>query len=249
METNKTESKLKVTLMSWTKDPIKTIYWAFMNMHNKVPDSLDEINLSDEELNSFMEMLMAQPHQTVFEFVKLVWKIEGASRAFQQQLTRTRNASYSIQSLRIVALDKFADQGDYTKSPMIKSKPEAEKLYDETMFMLQERYKKLLEIGCPVEDSRGILPLNIHSTITMAIDMRNLYHMLELRFCQNTQDEYRQVAEQMKQEIAKKIHPVFTKPMTPSCFKNNICTSTFTCGKYPGRQKAVKVDVSRWLKG
>jgi thymidylate synthase (FAD) len=106
----------------------------------------------------------------------------------------------------------------------------------------------LIQLGCPVEDARGVLPLNIHSPITMAINMRALYHMLELRFCENTQEEYRMVAEQMKREVAEKMHPLLAKPMVPMCFKNKKCPSPVPCNKY-GFEQEVKIDVSRWIKG
>jgi thymidylate synthase (FAD) len=238
----------KVTLISWTNDPIRVIYNCFMNMHNKISSDLTQIHLDEKELNDFFDMLNAQPHQTVFEFVNTVWLIEEASRAFQQQLTRTRQASYSIQSLRVVQLKTFADDGAYTKSSALKMNPEAEKKFDETMRYIQKSYRELLDMGCPTEDARGILPLNIHSPITMSINLRALYHMLELRFCENAQEEYRQVAQQMKEEIATKIHPIFTKPMVPICFRLGKCPSPFPCGKY-GFKHDVKMDVSRWIKG
>jgi thymidylate synthase (FAD) len=238
----------KVTLITWTNKPIETMYWAFMNMHNPIPDSLDAIHLEDEEREAFLDMLMKQPHQTVCEFINTVWKIDGASRAFQTQLIRTRTAAYSIQSLRIVDVGKFADAGLYSKSSKLKSKPLAEEKFDKTMKQLQEVYADLIKMGCPVEDARGILPLNIHSPITMAINLRALYHMLELRFCENTQEEYREVAEQMKQEIKTKMHPLLAKPMVPICFRSKKCPSPVYCGKYKFEQE-VKADVSRWIKG
>ena len=194
-------------------------------------------------------MLMTQPHQTVLEFINTVWLIEGASRAFQQQLTRTRQAAYSIQSLRIVPLKDFASRKNYTKSSAIKLKPETEKIYDETMVYIQDQYNKLISLGCPTEDARGILPLNIHSPITMAINLRNLYHMLELRFCENTQEEYREVARQMRHEIITKIHPLLAKPMVPMCILSGKCSSPFPCNKYPKIPKTCLMDVSKWLKG
>ena len=239
---------MNVKLVSWTKDPLKTIYWAFMNMHNPIPDSLDRINIQEEELNSFFEMLMEQPHQTVLEFVNTNWLIDGASRAFQQQLTRTRQSAYSIQSLRIVDVGSFADEGRYTKSKKLLANAEASERYDKFMKLAQQEYAELLKLGCPVEDARGVLPLNIHSPITMSIDLRSLYHMLELRFCYNTQEEYREVAEKMRAEISEKIHPLLAKPMEPICFAKGFCPSPVYCGKYRMEQK-IKMDVSRWIKG
>lgn len=239
---------MDIKLVSFTENPLKTIYWAFMNMHNKIPDNLEEVNFSEEEISSFVEMLIMQPHQTVFEFVNTNWYIGGMSRAFQQQLTRTRTAAYSIQSLRIVNVGKFADNNQYTKSYALKKNPVAEKIYDEAMKFLQEAYKLLIDCGCPVEDARGVLPLNIHSPITMSINMRSLYHMMELRFCDNTQEEYREFAEKVKQEISDKISPVLAKPMQPLCFSKGYCPSPVPCGSY-GFEPKIKMDVSRWIKG
>jgi len=240
---------VKVTLMSWTEKPIETIYAAFMNMHNKIQGDLSYIELSKQELESFMEMLMKQPHQTVLEFVNTNWLIEDVSRAFQQQLTRTRQASYSIQSLRIVDAGKFADEHKYTTSSKICGSTKLWNLYEKAMINAQKNYRELIESGAPVEDARGILPLNIHSPITMSINMRSLYHLLELRFCDNTQEEFRLVAEAMRREITNKMHPIFAKPMQPICMSLGKCPSPFPCDKYPNIPKEKFPDISKWLKG
>lgn len=238
---------MKVKLVSWTNNPAKTIYWAFMNMHNVVPDNLDDISLSKEEEESFFDMLLSQPHQTVLEYVNLNWLIEGASRAFQQQLTRTRQAGYSIQSLRIVDVGKFADESRYTESSIVKSNPDWHKRYSDSMMVVQDLYRGMIKSGMPLEDARGILPLNIHSTITFTINLQSLYHMLELRFCDNTQEEFREIAKAMRSEVALKLGEIFTKPMKPICFSKGYCPSTAPCGKY-GMEQKTKIDISRWLK-
>jgi len=240
---------VKVTLVNWTPQPIKTVMWAFLNMHNKIPDSLDKLKISEKEQKRFYEMLMTQPHQTVLEFVNMVWLIEGGSRAFQTQLVRTRDAAYSIQSLRVVKAENFYDNEAFTESEAVKKNLEVHKRYHETMLWLQHTYQKLIELGCPTEDARGILPLNVHSPITMSINLRALYHMMELRFCDNTQEEYREVAKQMRDEIRKKMSPIIAKYMMPICLRVGYCPSPFPCKKYPKIEKRVKIDVSDWLKG
>jgi thymidylate synthase (FAD) len=239
---------MKIKLLSWTKNPLETIYLAFMNMHNIVPDDVEKIKLSEEEISDFFDMLLDLPHQTVLEFVNTNWLMEGVSRAFQQQLTRTRLASYSNQSLRIVDVGEFANEKRYTKSKALSKNYLANMEFDKIMKYLQNRYQYLLDLGCPVEDARGILPLNIHSPITMSINMRSLYSMLELRFCNNAQEEYREVAEHIKKEIVEKIHPIFGKPMKPICFAKGFCPSPVPCGQYNFETK-MKIDVSRWIKG
>jgi len=215
--------------------------------------SPNELKVLEKSFNSFFTHpnleKVTKANYVNREFVNTVWKIEGGSRAFQQQLTRHRTLAFSIQSLRIVNVDKFADNGEYSKSDVIKSNPEAEKLYDETMVELQERYKKLIKIGCPIEDARGILPLNIQSPITFAANLRALYASMELRFCGNTQKEFRDLAKQIKEEIRTKLGEEFAKPMVPVCFKTKSCPSPFPCEKYKQFPRTCKMDVSRWLRG
>jgi hypothetical protein len=70
--------------------------------------------------------------------------------------------------------------------------------------------------------------------------------MMELRFCDNAQEEYRKFAECVKSEIVRKMHPIFGKPMRPICESVGYCPSPVPCGKY--KQRKV-MDVSRWIKG
>jgi flavin-dependent thymidylate synthase len=238
---------VKVTLLSWTNKPEDVIYTAFMNMHNKIPDEL--MHISKKEFAEFYDIVMSQPHTTVLEFVNTVWKIDGVSRASQQQITRSRDAAYSIQSLRIVKVENFYDNHAFTESSYVKSHPEIHKRYHDTMMWLEHQYQQLIELGCPTEDARGILPLNIHSPITMAINLRSLYHMLNLRLCKNSQEEYREVAQQIKKEIETKMSPVIAKYIRPICFETGKCPSLVPCDEYPKIPKTNKKDVSKYIKG
>jgi thymidylate synthase (FAD) len=241
----------KVKLISWTSEPIKTMFWGFLNMHNKVPDNLSEINLTEEKEQKFLELMIKQPHQTVFEYVKTTWLLENVSRAFQQQLTRTRQASYSIQSLRIVNPGNFADERNYHIPSSIVSK-NLQGEFHSSMLTAQEHYSHLVKSGASTEDARGVLPLNIFSPITMSIDLRALAHMLELRMCLNTQEEFRIVAKQMKEEIGNKINRYLADNLfMPNCEKEGICNSPVPCArakKYKTKVDSTALDLG-WLKG
>jgi len=240
----------KATLISWTDKPCEVIYWAFMNMHNSIPDDLSKITLSKEEISDFMNMLIKIPHQTVFEFVNTVWFFEGVSRAFQQQLTRTRQASYSIQSLRIVDAGSFAKEKRYYIPPSIERNETAKLMYMDTMSFLEMRYDILKSFaGVKIEDARGILPLNIQSPITESINLRSLYHLVELRLCNNAQGEFKDISSQMVEEVKSKLGEELARPMRPICFSSGICQSPVPCEKYGFKKSFENVDVSRWIKG
>lgn len=221
-----------VELVNFTPKPLETAFWAWQNMHNPIPhDEIPDFKDQQQEYN-FLEVLYRVPHKTVLEYINTVWYI-NASRAFQQQLTRTREAAYAIQSLRVVNVGLFADNLNYHIPPGLTSKQI--RSYKAEMFNIQEAYKHMISIGAPVEAARGLLPLNINSPITMTINMRKLVHMLELRMCKNTQGEFREVARQMKMEISKKISPYFAGLfLQPPCKHLGFCNSPAPCDLVPG---------------
>jgi len=228
METLQYRSEPEVCLVNYTPRPIDTMIWAFNNMHN--PISSDYIpEYSEEEQIEFLEMLKKIPHQTVLEFVSTVWYIKG-SRAFQTQLIRTRQASYSIQSLRVA-----------------KANPEFYTEFHEQKYGYRDAfsyYERLIKEGVSKEQARAVLPLAIMSPITMSINFRSLTHMLSQRLCRNTQGEFRKVAVFMKKEIKEKISPLLAYLLHPVCEDLEYCPSPVPCGEYPGKKYG-----ERWIKG
>lgn len=208
----------KVTLFSMTARPLETIA-----LGRKVTDSslLPGINynLAEGEAEAIFREVLTIPHQTPLEYVNTVWLIENCSRAFQQQLTRHRiGFSYSIQSLRVVDAGDFATQGRYTMPESIKNKP----IYENVMHNIEAEYGSMIASGEKIEDARGILPLNIHSPITMACSYRALLGMVRQRMCVATQGEWKNVVEGMRFALAA-VHPLLAEPFDCSCgrFKNN----------------------------
>lgn len=210
----------KITLFTHTNNPTKAVALA---VHAWTADWFPTTvcDMDDATAEKLCKQAIKAFHRTALEYVDTVWVIENCSRAFQQQLTRTRLASYAIQSMRVVAKQGFASGGHYTMPPHLN---EFERVvFHEHMLELQYRYEGWINSGVPVEDARGILPLNIHSDISMRINLNALYHMLSQRFCVNTQWEYRQVAIQMKQQVEEKLGPIFAEPMGAPCEKMHKC--------------------------
>lgn len=96
---------MKVKLLSHTNNPEKVIAmsgklcYAGCNI-----DELEE-NLTPEEIERFINMLIRINHQSPLEHASFTFAVEGISRVAEQQLTRHRIASYSIQSGRYVSRD------------------------------------------------------------------------------------------------------------------------------------------------
>lgn len=204
--------KPKVTLFSYTHNPLACIALGIDAWHaEKIPTTT--AHWSREELEEKFIWMLKQPHQTPFEYVNLVWVLENCSRAFQQQLTRHRvGFSYSIQSMRVVEVAKFADNRAYHMPESIKDKL----MYHKEMLAIQQSYRDALKRGESAEDARGLLPLNVQSPITFSCTYRSLIGLLRQRLCVAAQEEWTYVAEQMRQQLFN-IEPLLVTPLDCMC--------------------------------
>ena len=194
-----------VKLLSATPDAIKLMTMAYRIMHHEVPNSLKEFDLSENECSRFvLETIGNTPHQTAFEMVHFVFLIKNVSRAFQQQLTRHRLASYIIQSLRVWDVGNFASESRYSFPANLDDAKKEE--FHASMLDAQAAYRRCRKTNWSVEQARAVLPLAIHSPIIMGITFRSLYNMIKQRLTRDTQSEFRGVAWMLKEEVGKEYH-------------------------------------------
>jgi thymidylate synthase ThyX len=166
------------------------------------PDLLNTIDqLPQDEIN-FNLRLMADTNPGSWEFVYLTFYIGEATRALQQQLTRTRTASYAIQTTRLVDMSNFK----YDTGPSIKGNIDREVVYDSAMRLTNNAYKELIKQGAEIEDVRGLLPLNTLSNINMCINLRNWVNMVRKRESIRVQTPYRHMVDMMVIEV-EKVYP------------------------------------------
>ena len=168
------------------------------------PELLKEtLDATDEEVLLGLK-LMANTNPGSWEFIHFTFLIEGVTRAFCQQLTRTRQASYAQQSFRVVEIKDFS----YETGPTIMSDATIVGAYRNTMDNAFMCYKFLIDAGVNVEDARGVLPLNTHTNICMSINMRNFISTARKRTSGRVQSEYRGVIDACLIEI-EKVYPWF----------------------------------------
>lgn len=214
--------KPKAFLLNYTRDPIEIMCMARRVMHSAIPDSIEEFKKNPEKtlgmsMDQYVdEVLFKDGMPTFLEYVNLSFKLENVSRALQQQLTRHRiGFSYSIQSLRCVNLPKFAIDHQYHNPYKNGTKEFAE--YHIHMLMIQDEYNKALLSGVPTQDARGLLPMNLYSTITFSCSLRAFIGMINKRLCLKTQGEFRTIADIMVQEVLTKMDPRIGRWIGPPC--------------------------------
>lgn len=130
---------MKVTLLSHTPNPEKTIACAAKLCYSDSGIGGLYDNLTDEKAADFVEMLAGLGHESPIEHVSFTFGIEGISRACSHQLVRHRIASYSQKSQRYVSEAQF----DYVTPPVVAESPESDRLYRDTMESIQRAYEEL----------------------------------------------------------------------------------------------------------
>lgn len=190
----------KVTLISYTGhghyDPL---YAARLLAYTKNT----RMNMTPDGFQTFMEKPVGQILEEVrymattipssWEFVDLTFSIEKVSRATAQQITRTRTASFAMQSQRV------SNMGSVTwDNPRPK-----DNRFDDAMHSSIKDYVDAVDYGIPLEDARDLLPIGVHCNLIAKYNLRGLVELCRARDSLRVQGAYRDVCAQMKAETIK----------------------------------------------
>lgn len=250
----------KVTLITYTPDPEKTIAAAAKLCYS--PSSIDDLmdNLTEEKTEKFVQMLARMGHESPIEHASFTFGIEGVSRSLLAQITRHRIASYSVQSQRYVRAEQFS----YVTPPEIAKIPEAKAEFQKAMQAAQESYDKLAAIlkdrhvaeltaqgkdektaarlaeKQAIEDARFVLPNACDTKMVVTMNARSLLHFFQLRCCNRAQWEIRDVADQMLALVSKVAPNLFAKA-GPSCARGTCTEGKMSCGKPDEMRKKIEL--------
>ncbi|MBQ9994593.1 MAG: FAD-dependent thymidylate synthase [Clostridia bacterium] len=240
----------KVTLISHTPMPEKTIATAAKLCYS--PSTIDTVmdNLTDDKTASFINMLSDIGHESPIEHASFTFGIEGVSRSLLAQITRHRIASFSVQSQRYVREAHF----EYILPPEIEADEEAKRLYIEAMDADQKYYeriaeilknnhiKKLTESGMEegeaakkaekmaIEDARFVLPNSCATKMIVTMNARSLKNFFAHRCCNRAQWEIRALATEMLR-LCKEVAPELFAKMGPPCVSGPCPEGKMSCGK------------------
>jgi flavin-dependent thymidylate synthase len=209
----------KVTLVSWSTDPVKTIAAQVLNMQGAMVHDLNDI--SDSQATTILEQLKKTKLNGALEFVDFTFQIEGVTRAFTHQLVRHRvGASYSQESLRFSA--KTGESFKVEVGPSIDT-DDMGVIWETAIEGIQWGYEQLLRLGAKTEDARGLLPTNILTNIGVKLNLKTLMNIAEVRLCHQAQAHWQDVVRQMKQEIATKVSPGLASLLVKACDRSGRC--------------------------
>lgn len=137
-------------------------------------------------------------HLSVFEHASVTLRVEGISRACMAQLTRHRLCSFCVESQRYNKYDLSGD--DWFVTP-----PEFEGFagFDRCVEHAAAFYMALLEYGVKPEDARYVLPEATKTNLVMTCNLRELFHLFDMRRAKSAQWEIRNLADAIAGEVAK----------------------------------------------
>lgn len=155
------------------------------------PDLMSEIRAWRYDKLEEEIRYMANTIASSWEFVHVTFLIEGVTRPTAQQITRTRNASYAMQSQRVVDASEIPVHNPFQPS-------QQHVIFDAAVECSQRAYEGLLLMGSKKEDARGVLPQNVTTNLVAEYNLRSFVDLMLARGSLRTQGEYAQIANQMK---------------------------------------------------
>jgi len=187
-----------VTLISYTghghPDPLyaaRLLAYTKNTRLNMTPEGLESFTKKspDEILQEVAYMATTIPSS--WEMVDLIFAVNKISRATAQQITRTRTASFAMQSQRVT------DMSDVTWDKKLHD----ECIFDNAMKEAISNYKYAVKSGAPLEDARDLLPIGVHCNLIAKYNLRGLVELCRARDSLRVQGAYRDVCSQMKASV------------------------------------------------
>lgn len=203
----------RVFLLSATPDPLGNIA-ADMRMYRGDPVyDLNEID--DDQRRWAWEEVMKTHLNTPLEGVTLKFMIEAVTRSFTHQMVRQRVGAYYVQeSLRFAVKRGIAkecalppsiiDFSSYAGEPLVRRDEDLLSIYSLWQNAVQDisdAYERLIALGVPAEDARGLLPHCVTTRIIYTTNLRALFEHAGNRLCTQAQFEWRAVFMGMMQAI------------------------------------------------
>lgn len=186
---------MKVTILSSTPKAAQLLLFTKNTRLNMTPGLMEDIASWPPERIAEELRYMATTIRSSWEFVDVVFLVEGASRACAQQITRTRNASYAMQSQRVVDA-----RGIGVVRPEFDD-PIADVIFDRAANAARTAYADLRDVGVSAENARAILPMNSECNLVAKYNLRAFADLVAARSSLRAQGEYAAIVREMRRLV------------------------------------------------
>ena len=166
-----------------------------------------ETAITEQSSANMVRRLIANRHLAMLEHFSLSVKFT-TDRGVSHETVRHRIASYAQESTRYCnyGSDKFNNEITVISplSAMELKAPDSTDIgewYDiwvEAICDAEKKYLRLIELGCPPEIARGVLPTSLKTEIVATMNLREWRHFFELRVLGTTGKPHPQIYELTK---------------------------------------------------
>jgi Thymidylate synthase complementing protein len=165
---------LEVNVLLWPEEDVvkKALSKASVAVRGSIvgDDEIDEAMVADMFKGGLNQAL---------EWFTVAFECSGVSRGVTHQLVRTRKASFAQQSLR------YADMGSFNaRMPIAISKnPEAYAIWLNAIEYARASYKRLADLGIPMQDTRTVCPIATETYIICEYPLSEFLNTYAYRAC------------------------------------------------------------------
>lgn len=235
----------KVILINHTPEPVETLIFTKQTRLEMSPGLLDEVRGWTPERKAEELDYMSKTIRSSLEFVDFTFLIQGVSRAVAQQITRTRTASYAMQSQRVT--DASSAEVVNPHKPGTEEHDDFEK-YARYAVINYSMHKN--RMGASLQDARGLLPMNITCNLVAKYNLRTLTDVCAQRESLRAQGEYADIARQFKELVLEQfpeLRPFFAHPLDLAIkmIEDTAAELGIETGKGPGWELAKAADLLR----
>ena len=203
--------QIRVRLLNATPDPLGSIAALIEQYKGHVIRNLSEV--TDDQRRAAIDEMTKTVLNGPLEAAQFHFQIEGVTRSITHQMVRSRASFFAQESLRFAV-----PEGDWSEEiplppslagaqkerekfleSFVMLRPDAPPLvqmldeWEDVMLILQQKYQRLIELGMPAEEARGILPHDMPTRIHWVLDLRTLLAEAGKRTCTQAQFPWRMI--------------------------------------------------------
>lgn len=192
---------MRVELISMTPEAATVLLFTKQTRLAMTPGLLNQIREWPPEKKLAELQYMARTIRSSWEFVDITFLISGVTRSIAQQITRTRTASFAMQSMRVTNVADMEIQnpmfvGDYPADDS--GTLRCAEIFEQAAQDATQAYSALVAEGVRLEDARDILPLGTTCNLVAKYNLRTLVDLVAARSSLRAQGPYREMVQMMK---------------------------------------------------
>jgi flavin-dependent thymidylate synthase len=205
--------RIRVRLLNAMPDPYGSVAALCAQYSGRVVRDLGQVTNSERE--KVIDDMLATVLNGPLEVAQFHWQIEGVTRSITHQMVRSRASFFAQESLRFAVAENWAREvplppslggiDRWTEEEVAMGQNsldyKAYLVWNQTMQFLERQYDKLIELGIPAEEARGVLPHDMPTRIHWVCDLRTLLQEAGKRTCTQAQFPWRIMFGQMAQEL------------------------------------------------